>query len=332
MLLSLLAERGPSSDGMFGAGVSMQLKAIAVVLLFLIATPVLASTPTEVVRTILQTPDSELSYERAKLAFDKIIDPQFDQAAVVAEIDRLAKSARDITASETDVEKLKAIRQTLYDAGRWNFNSPFAYDHNDPYGRDIRSKLLATYMETRRGNCVSMPILHLIVGERLGLNVSLSTAPLHIFLRYTNPQNGRSIAIEPTSGGHPAREQWYRERVAITDTQVNSGIYLAQLSKRESIALMASTVTEWLMSEGRYQEAIDVADIVLKNFPKDVHALLTRASAHGEILKAEFDGKYPSPSAIPPPLRLRHDMLAAGNMGGFAKAESWGWTPPAPVE
>jgi regulator of sirC expression with transglutaminase-like and TPR domain len=139
------------------------------------------------------------SYERSKLTFDALIAPKLDRAAVNAEVDQLASAATRMAANGSDVDKLRAARQVIYEEGSWNGDRPFVYDHDDPYGQDLRNKLLATYLDTRRGNCVSMPILQLIVTERLGLNVSLSTAPLHVFLRYTNPTNGRSIAIESTS-------------------------------------------------------------------------------------------------------------------------------------
>ncbi|WP_161782120.1 transglutaminase family protein [Erythrobacter longus] len=269
-----------------------------------------------------------MSYERAKLTFDALIAPEQDEAAVRAEIDQLAIAATRIGAGGNDIAELQAVRQVIYEAGAWNGNRPFVYDHDDPYGQTLRNKLLATYFDTRRGNCVSMPILQLIVAERLGLNVSLSTAPLHVFMRYTNPTNGRRIAIESTSGGHPARESEYFEQMGVTQAQVDSGIYLGVLTKRESIAVIASTVTEWLMSEGRYDEAIAVADVLLEYYPTDVHAMLTRGSAHGELLRTEFIERFPNPQLIPPALRPRFQMLASQNAAAFQQAEAWGWNGP----
>lgn len=283
--------------------------------------------PAGAVREVISASENELSYEKAKIAFDRIVAPDVDETSVTAQIDQLAAEARRIAAGGNDFAKLEAVRQVIYDAGAWNGNNPFTYDLDDPYGRALRNKLLATYLQSRRGNCVSMPILHLIVAERLGLNVSLSTAPLHVLLRYTNPAVGRSIAIEATSGGYPAREEAYRETFGVTDRQVENRIYLGVLTKRESIALMANTVVEWLMSEGRYQEAIEVADVILEHFPKEVHTLVTRASAYGRLLETEFMATYPTPAAIPASLQPRYRQLAAANAEGFARAESWGWTP-----
>lgn len=282
------------------------------------------------ISAVFSTPENELSYERAKLAFDQIIAPDLDRQDITQRIDRLADAAKGIAANGSDIEKLKAVQRVIYESGAWNDNQPFVYDHDDPYGEDLQNKLLVTYLDTRRGNCVSMPILQLIVAERLGLNVSLSTAPFHVFMRYTNPTNGRSIAIESTSGGHPARESEYFEKMGVTQAQVDSGIYLDVLSKRESIAVMASTVTEWLMSQGRYGEAIEVATVLLEHFPKDVHSTLIRGVAHAELLRTEFIERFPNPQNIPAGLRPRFHMLATQNAAAFKQAEAWGWKPPEP--
>lgn len=281
------------------------------------------------IRELLAQSDRNLSYEDAKIVFDQIIFPNLDQASVTAEIDGLAASASYIAVGTTDIDRLKAVRQVIYEPGDWNGNRPFTYDHADPYGVDIKNKLLATYLDTRKGNCVSMPILQLIVAERLGLNVSLSTAPRHVFLRYTNPATGRSIAIESTSGGHPAREAEYFEKMGVTQRQVENGIYLGVLSKRETIAVMASTVTEWLMSQGRYEDVIQVTNVLLEYYPKDIHALLMRGSAYGELLNRDYLSIYPVPEVIPPELRPRFRMLASENAAAFAQAEAWGWVPVA---
>ncbi len=101
----------------------------------------------------------------------------------------------------------------------------FAYDQQDPLGLVLKNRLVSTYVQTRKGNCVSMPILFLIVADRMGLNVHLSTAPLHLFVRYTDAQ-GVDRNLEATSGGHEARTDWYRQNLPMTDKAIASGIYM----------------------------------------------------------------------------------------------------------
>jgi hypothetical protein len=114
--------------------------------------------------------------------------------------------------------------------------------------------------------------------------------------------------------------------MGVTDQQVKNGIYLGTLTKREGVALMATTVMEWLVDQHRYQEGIEVADVILQYYPRDVDTVVARGSAYGELLQ-QFTDKYPTPAAIPPALRARYQQLASANAEAFAKAESWGWKP-----
>lgn len=172
-----------------------------------------------------------------------------------------------------------------------------------------------------------MPILMLLVGERMGLNLSLSTAPLHIFLRYAD-ESGREINLEATSGGHPARTLWYRQNMPMSDRAIESGLYMRTLTRREAVALMASTVMEFLMTESRFQEAIEVAEIILQHCPRDGYTMVKLGTAYAELMRVEFFERFPNPVLMPPALRTRYAMLAQRNQQMFQAAEALGWQPP----
>lgn len=280
------------------------------------------------VRAILAASDTSPNYARAKLAFDRIIDPSINPDATLAEIARLAVRATALAGpNATDTAKLAALRRVIYESGAWNDNRPFSYDLADPLGQNVRNKLLSTYLATRRGNCVSMPILLLLVGERMGLNLSLSTAPLHVFVRYTDPA-GREMNLEATSGGHPSRTIFYRQQMPMSDRAVESGLYLRTLTRREAVALMATTVMEFLMTEGRFQEAIEVAEVILQHYPRDGYTMVKLGSVYAELMRTEFVERYPNPALIPPPMRARYAMLAQRNQQMFQAAEALGWEEP----
>jgi hypothetical protein len=90
---------------------------------------------------------------------------------------------------------------------------------------------------------------------------------------------------------------------------------------------MASTVVDFLTSEGQFQEAIDVAEVILQNYPRDGYTLAKLGSAYGELMRVEFLDRFPTPAAIPPALRRRYMMLAQGNQRAFQAAETLGWQP-----
>lgn len=294
-------------------------------MLVFLSQPDAISKPTQSPVTAAITSQSDLT--TTKLALDKLVDPSIDEAAVRREIDGLAAQARTIAGpNATDEQKLNAVRRVIYKAGPWNDNRPFTYDHDDPLGLNVQNKLLSTYLQTRRGNCVSMPTLFLILADRLGLNVSFGTAPLHVFIRYTDPQ-GRAFNIETTSGANLTRLEWYRQNLPMTDRAIESGLYMRTLTRSEVLAQMATTVMDARIGEGKLQDAIDIGTAILEQFPRDGYTLVKRGHAYGELLRIECIERFPSRNAMPPEIQTRCDTLAKRNDEDFGKAEAMGWTP-----
>jgi hypothetical protein len=161
----------------------------------------------------------------------------------------------------------------------------------------------------------------------MGLNLALSTAPLHMFLRYTD-EHGREINLEATSGAYPARLAWFRLNLPMSDRSIESGLYMRTLTRREMVAHMASTVVDFLMSEHRYQDAIEVAQVILRNYPLDGYTLVKLGSAYGELMRVEVADRFPNLNALPPALRQRYLWLAEGNRRAFQAATALGWEPP----
>lgn len=258
------------------------------------------------VGTILSVTDGELDHGRAKLALDSLVDPSLDGEAAMAELDRMADRARDLAGpGAPEGVRLGAVRRLIYDSGPWNGRRPFGYDHSDPLGTAIPAKLIANYLERRLGNCVSMPILFLILAEKLGIAFRLASAPHHMFLRYLAP-DGSTINVEATSGGHPARDIWYRRNFPMSDRALASGLYMRTLSRREGLALMATTLLEHLLGGRRYEEAIAVAKVILEHNPRDGQVMVAQASAYAGLIRARL---IPPRVGPPPSLFVRPPVV-----------------------
>ncbi len=283
--------------------------------------------PTEGVQAVLAVGNEQFDYGRTKLALDRIIGTSIDVRSVEKELQALVDAARAFSgARASDGAKIDAVRKVLYEPGRWNGNRPFTYDQSDPFGQNVQHKLLSHYLKTRLGNCVTMPTLFMIVGRGIGLNLTLSTAPLHVLVRYTRP-GLHPFNIEATSGGSFARDQWYRQKMPMSDRAVESGLYLRTHTDRETVAVMATTVLDYLASVSRNKEAIKVADAILAANPKDGYTMVRKGSVIAAMMQAEFINKYPTPNLIPANLRPRYAGLATANQKAFADAEALGWQP-----
>jgi regulator of sirC expression with transglutaminase-like and TPR domain len=279
-----------------------------------------------IVRSVLATPEAEIDFATAKLTLDKLVSPALDVEATIKQLGAISQTvARMAGPSPSNRAKLTAIRTYLYESGDWNERRPFQYDMTDPKGQKLSNKLLANYLDTRRGNCVSMPILFLILADRMHLPVALSRAPLHFFIKYTDDATGQVVSLETTSGGHPARDSWIRQQMPMTDQAIANGLYLRALTRREMLVAMAEIVVEADLERQHFQEGIDIADILLKHDPTDAFMLAKRGTGFAGQIETEFVRKYPTPIDIPLALRPRFQMLQERNDSDFAKAEALGW-------
>lgn len=285
------------------------------------------STELRPLQRVLEVPEAQLDLANAKLLIDQQIDSGIDVPAIFRQLDALAGNIKArFPAGATSQTKLELLVTSLSQSGPWNDYRPFSYDLDDPFGKDIRNKLLSTYLRTRKGNCVSMPILLVILGQKLGLDVTLATAPLHVLAKFRDDQ-GQWINIEATSFGTKL-DASYQQELGITPMAMATSIYLRPLSQRESVALMMNTLMEFYGQQGQQERRIAVADLALQVNSKDVQAMLQKGNAYYRMMQQRYASKYPSPADIPSAQRQDFEALRRNNDLWFDRAEALGWTIP----
>lgn len=294
-----------------------------------------AASPATFLQALLQSPQADLDFAEAKLAIDAFVDPSIDSEAATAEIDRMAMVVEKMIATlpeaeATSLERMKALRAFLYEPGWWNDHQPFRYDLEDPLGQKIGAQSLTNYLKTRKGNCISMPMLFLALGESIGLDLTLSTTPLHVFVKWTEAETGKIWNLETTSGGGFTRDEHYRKLLPMTDEAIGNGVYLKTLSRKEALGVMASAVLDDLLRRGRYEDAVVVADVLIATNPADTYALVKKGTAYYRLLERDFIRKYPKESDIPTDQIAYANELYRANRDAFVRAEALGWREPKP--
>jgi regulator of sirC expression with transglutaminase-like and TPR domain len=268
-----------------------------------------------------------------KLTIDRMVEPDIDVAAGLGIIDGMAddiERMRAAAGATSDFDKVAVLRRYLYEPGPWNGGKVFSYDPDDPLGRKPKNQLLSDYLADRKGNCVSMPTLMMVLGNRIGLKMTLAHAPYHNLVKFTGG-DGREWNLEATSGGGFTRESHYRKLMPdITDEAVKSGIYLRGLPRAELIATTVSgMLVSRLMEQGRLEDALAVADRLLKHAPDSMHLKLTRASILTLFIRRDVVSKYKTMEEIPPDVLAYADDLYRQNEAAFDEAERLGWREPA---
>ena len=279
------------------------------------------------VRELFARDMGALDFARVKIEVDRMIDPSIDVDAQLAQIDQMVATIRTmLPPNATSWDKVETIRRYIYQAGAWNDGRAFSYDHDDPYGLDVRNKLLSDYIQDRSGNCITMPFLFIILGQRLGLDVTPAMAPLHVFVKFTD-DDGVTHNLEATSGAGRARDQHYRDLLPITDAAISNGVFLTALDAEQSVAVIAAVVVEDLIAQERYHEAMSIADILLEHYPMFAYIMVKKATASYHLLRTEFHEKYPTAQDVPEDQRPYLAYLQRVNQGMFDRAESLGWRP-----
>jgi regulator of sirC expression with transglutaminase-like and TPR domain len=278
------------------------------------------------IRAILQQPAEDIDLARTELTIDKLIDPTVDVDANLHIIDSMVAAVRVMPDFGVDSgAKLLALKKYVYEPGPWNNGQAFQYDLEDPLGTIISNKLLSHYIAIKKGNCVTMPFLFIVLGQRLGLDVTASTAPKHFLVKFNVGQAGAWINLEATSGANPARDVWIRQQIPMTDEALANGVYLQPLTKKETVAAMTSVLAEYYFTRRDYETAIAISELALRYYPKDVAAMTMKGASYFRLLRRDFLEKYKSPSDIPAAQQVLAEELSRGNHLWFAKAEALGW-------
>jgi regulator of sirC expression with transglutaminase-like and TPR domain len=284
-------------------------------------------------RAILQKPDGKNDLARVKLTIDKMVDPTINIEANLKKIDLIVNQIRSMMGpTPSDSEKLDALQRYIYVPGSWNAGQVFSYDLNDPLGTNLKSKLLPSYLETRKGNCVSMPFLFIILGQRLGLDITASTAPSHVFAKYTDRTTGKTINLEATSGGLPSRDEWMRQQNPMTDAAIKNGIYMQRLSKKETIAVMAEELSESYTANRQFKKSILISDIILEAYPKNAQVMVRKGFCFFNLWRYEFADKYRTANDIPNIERSYFQYLSHEKEFWYDQAEALGWERPTTEE
>lgn len=281
----------------------------------------------QAIRAILEKPNNQIDLARAKLTIDRMIDPAINIERNLKRLDEMVNKIQTmLPPNPTSLQKMETLIRYLYSAGPWNNNQPFKYDLNDPFGQNIRNKLLPTYLATKRGNCISMPFLFIILGQKLGLDVTASTAPNHVHVKYRF-EDGVWRNFEATSGG-PKLDSSYQRESSISQFAIENGVYLKPLSKKETVVIIANTLTEFYAEKNQQERRIALANMLLKAYPMEPSSMLHQIVAHRDLMVQEFS-KYASPSDIPPPLRPRYIHLVSNMASWNEKLFAIGWRPPS---
>ena len=123
----------------------------------------------QTIEELLALPDDQIDLGIACLLMAKDAYPEIDINAFDKALDYMAARVKSLVKGETDpIQRIGMMNTYLYRPGWWNDKITFSYDREDLLATKKESWFLNGYLATKKGSCVTMPMLYLVLADRLG--------------------------------------------------------------------------------------------------------------------------------------------------------------------
>ena len=205
--------------------------------------------------------------------------PGLDIAACVAKLDAMAATVRGRLAADALAEqKVAALNWHLFGELRFCGNADAYYDPRNSYLNEV--------LERRTGIPITLSIVYLEVGRRLGLQVQGVSFPGHFLVRLRLKRG--QLLLDPFTGGEPCSESELRTRLgqALPSDQrgkVDLDRYLEPAAPREIVARVLRNLKGIYLKPGAFDHALAVMHRMLLVVPESAEELRDRGLVHAEL-------------------------------------------------
>lgn len=194
---------------------------------------------------------------------------------------------------------------------------PYTYDFNDIWGYKEWSNMFVTkLLDTKTGNCHSMPYLCKILADEIGVKAHIAVAPNHFYIKQQNKGNGW-YNTELTSGIFPI-DAWLMASGYIHLDAVVNKLYLEALGEKQMIALnlidLAKGYERKLGVNAKNKFILECCETALKYYPNYINALLLKGETKKKLFDAlmvNYHAKYPADIFIYPEAKQLFNEMTA---------------------
>ena len=277
------------------------------------------------IEQVLKLPEHQIDLGLSALIIEKQIHPEIQIASNLKQIEAIVSTVKNMPEyGESSLEKMGAVLRYFYTPSEWNEYQAYQYDLDDLKAKKNPVSIINYLLKKKYGNCLSLPTLMTIVGQRLGVDIKLSIAPNHVYVHYKG-DDGSSTNIEATSGTLLQDSSYIRSFDIHPDAIANK-VYMQSLSNKQAIAVLR----RHYMHKGEYEKALQIADLALSHHPKLPRAMLIKGNVYYQLLQGELTRLKSINQPIEVEQRQYLDPLSEQNIAWFEKAEKLGWREPAP--
>jgi regulator of sirC expression with transglutaminase-like and TPR domain len=242
----------------------------------------------------------------ASLLVAQDVYPALDIPAYLAQLDDIAAAIRKRIASDAFAEqKVIALNYYLFNEMRFVGNVDDYYDPRNSYLNEV--------LERRTGIPLTLSIVYLEVGKRLGLDLKGVSFPGHFLVKLALKRG--QLVLDPFIGGQPQSEEELRERLAQVlppaeeAEKADIDRYLRPATARQVIARLLRNLKNIYTGAQRLEQALDVMQRMLIVVPDSAEELRDRG-----LLYEKLECFRPALSDLEDYLRRRPTAPDAGEL------------------
>jgi regulator of sirC expression with transglutaminase-like and TPR domain len=202
----------------------------------------------------VQVPDAEVDLARAALLIARLDNPEVDVAAYRKEVDRLAAgAARGLAKDADDAAKLKRLNEFLFAERGFHGSRGDYYNRSNSYLNEV--------LDDREGLPITLSVLYLEVGRRLGLRLEGVALPGHFVVRH-RPAKGEPALIDVFDGGAVLTREAAEKKagVPLTDDALTAVPKVAVIKRMLHNLLNLARADRDIEGALRYLDAIVAVD------------------------------------------------------------------------
>lgn len=227
---------------------------------------------------LLAMSEAQIDIATVALELAKEVYPELDGKKYLDAIDAISHYLTFQTRGIQDPEfRIRAINSYLFRELKYK------YDLEDPFVKNPNNRYLNGVLETRQGSCITLPLLYIAIGQRLGYPIYPVLVPEHFFVRYADPKLTRQN-IETTGNGGFSSDEEYQEEFKISDQAVKDSVYLKTLTYKEYLSeLVAINAVYHFFTINDYEKGLSYIESAIKLRPSTPELYRTKARMHAYL-------------------------------------------------
>lgn len=222
-------------------------------------------------------PEAKIDTGIAALTFAKEVYPEVNVGAYSQQIDGLASEASQFVDRYGKYDPDSVIRAI----NSWYYRVHLVQYDKTPGAREKQENFFINgILDSKRGQCVTLPMLYMVIAQRLGYPVYAVMAPEHTFLRFTDPTL-KEQNIDLSSGAGYSSDAEYAYKLNISAQGIKSGAYLRTLTKRQYLGVLLQQNAIVFSRRGKIDRAILYFEKAHEIDPKNVYFAKNLSSLWG---------------------------------------------------